>query len=123
MRLRLKVRVDSPIPALKGRNRTAQGVSPGVRHGELGSALKGQSSLPRPFRARSMPRGVFPGLTPWAVLLDPFRVPASVPAPPFTSYRRPRTLGCTRLMRARVLSFMGLAALLFVTETVSGQQE
>src|SRR6266516_1128443 len=125
MRLRLKVRVDSPIPALKGRNRTAQGVSPGVRHGELGSALKGRRSLPRPFRARSMQHGVFPGLTPWAVLLDPFRVRASVPAPPLTSYRRivTRTLGRARIMKSRVLFSVGLVALLFVTGTASGQQE
>src|SRR5437762_4544795 len=70
-----------PIPALEGRNRTAQGVSPGVRHGKPGSALKGRRRVPRPFRARSMPLGVFPRLTPWAVLLDPFRVPSSVSCP------------------------------------------
>src|SRR5437867_2054215 len=77
LKVQSEVRVNC-IRALKGRHRTAQGVSPGVRRGKLRSALKGRCSLLRPFRARSMRRGLFPGLTPWAVLLDPFRVPVGL---------------------------------------------
>src|SRR5207244_12801070 len=66
-----------PIPTLKGRNRTAQGVSPGVRHGKAGSSPERATQSAPPLQG-SIQAARVSGLTPWAVLLDPFRVPQCV---------------------------------------------
>jgi hypothetical protein len=59
-------------------------------------ALKGRSSLCRPFRAVLRGR-TFPGLTPWALLLRPFRAHnassgLTTPLPPSAGFLRPPAL-------------------------------
>src|SRR6058998_1378274 len=73
------------LGAPKGRRRTAQGVSPGntnsnnvspERAKQLVSVLKSNSASP--FQGSAICT-LNPGLTPWAVLLDPFGVLIGVP--------------------------------------------
>src|SRR6266516_4608251 len=80
-------------------------------HGSFGVRRLGAAMVPAPKQKRRRVAGLHAGV---------------VICPSFTRIgrkKRTRTLGRARIMKSRVLSSIGLVALLFVTGTASGQQE